>query len=218
MRGHRQIRSSGSNRNLYKSNELGAGTMATPRDDPNLLKNWLAYRDQRLSENGVSLQRVSEELAREHGCGWMAVRQCLDPSLRQRQRRSNRLAQRRRYARVKYERLYNRNYHRLTRQRSQAKLLHQVFSDTSDGTLVLPEVVERLPSLLEGVQFKRRTIEKGLLRPYAEGQRANRIRGPPYLLEIRQDVWYYGETSCVHGIGSSGRKDVGPPVSPKPAS
>jgi hypothetical protein len=158
--------------------------MTTPKDDPAIQEAWVAVRNHRMNEEGASLRQVTLELAEAYGCRPETVRLYLDPAYRTRHRDAGRRSQRRLYTRRKRQRIHNRNYHRLTRPGSQARLLAQVFDSRMDVVLTLDQITQSVRPLLEGVPFKSWTVENRLLAPYMEGQESGRIRGPPYLARV----------------------------------
>jgi len=144
-----------------------------------------------LAARGFSLEAACAMISRHNGCHRTTVRRYLDPAYGT----QNLISSRRRYARKKAERIYQRSYRRITRPRTQQRILNSLYVHVD--TLTLNEIAEALPALplIGGVHFQPPTIERRLLEGHLDHQAKGRIRGPlPYLalVDPATRTWYFG--------------------------
>lgn len=157
------------------------------------VQGWLAYRNRR-KEAGASLWAIAGELASPPSTGFCqaTIYYYLSPAAREKDRQCRR---RRRRAREQPDTAYQRRYRRITRPRSQERILRDLYARAN--TLTLNEIADALPSLtlIGGVRFQPQTIERRLLEGYLEHQAKGRIRGPPpylALIDPATRTWYFG--------------------------
>lgn len=147
---------------------------------PDVRQAWLQEWN-RVRKNGTSLRQVAMRLSEEYGFSLGTIRYHLDPAYREREQASHRVSARKSYRRKQDEQRYNRNYHRLTRPRSQERLIDNLFDEHPDEVMTLRRVTEAIRPFVEGVRFREQTVELRFLQPIIQGQRIGRIRGPPYM-------------------------------------
>lgn len=158
------------------------------RISPATLQRWRDYRDKRITE-GVTHWAVARELAGEYAVStiYLHVHEAFRDRLNAARRAQYRLGNSRSEPlKTDHQSRYRRNYSRVTR--NPVRFLAAIFADRDEADL--QTITHETRGLAEGVNFQPATIRR-ILDDFATGQRDGRIRGPPFLQEIRPLVWAY---------------------------
>ena len=151
--------------------------MPTPRENPILIRIWKAYCDLRLAKE-ASFKQVCAELSTMYRCSPSTVRYHIKPQHSE--------------SRAALVRRRHRHYQKEVTERP-AWFLSLVFPNREETDLEI--IAEGIRVMTEGTPFKTRTIQR-ILRAYETGQHEGRIRGPPYLSEVRRGVWSYTDNTA----------------------
>lgn len=143
--------------------------MPIPKNDSKILHEWKEIFAGKIAA-GLRKYRIYHHIGEVYGVSYGTVRYHLDPKYRARQL----YADHKRYRKWRREKIYNRNYCRLTR--NPEKFMAKIFESTDRASLA--HIAATLPEFTEGIYFGPPTISRLLHRYVYEA------RGPPYLEEV----------------------------------
>lgn len=170
----------------------------TPRDDPALTEIWKRlYSQYRATDQGMSVHAACARIAGEYNCSAYTVKyHVLEDFHTQAKEQSTRQYEKRRqrgeavngptYADPTDKRKYHKFRGRLDRHFNDS--LPEILPP--ERSCSIEELTLRIRAAFGGVRFHPNSIERKLRR-YVADQQAERIRGPPYLIEVQDGLWRY---------------------------